>query len=172
MAQVHVAHDCQVGSHTIFANAAALAGHVEVQDFATVGAYSAVHQFCRVGTHAFMGGAHDRDQDVLPYSLTVGNRARIYGLNIVGLRRRGFAAEALRALRARLPRCCCRAGCTLARGAATGSRPRGRSRPRCETLVAFVRSSKRGVRARRARRAGRRRTSRSPERRCAASRSG
>ena len=99
MAQVHIAHDCQVGSHTIFANVAALAGHVEVHDYATVGAYSAVHQFCRVGTHAFMGGATVAVRDVLPYSLTVGNRAHLYGANTVGLRRRGFSSEAIAALR-------------------------------------------------------------------------
>ena len=70
-----------------------------VQDYATVGAYSAVHQFCRVGVHGFMGGATVATRDVLPYSLTVGNRARIYGANVVGLRRRGFPAEGMAALR-------------------------------------------------------------------------
>ena len=85
MAQVHIAHDCLVGSHTIFANSSALAGHVEVQDYATVGGYSAVHQFCRVGVHAFMGGATIATKDVLPFSLTVGNRAHLYGANVVGL---------------------------------------------------------------------------------------
>jgi UDP-N-acetylglucosamine acyltransferase len=99
MAQVHVAHDCSVGSHTIFANAATLAGHVDVHDFATVGAFSGVHQFCRVGTHAFMGGATITTKDVLPYSMTVGNRADLFGPNVVGLRRRGFAPEAIAALR-------------------------------------------------------------------------
>ncbi len=99
MAQVHVAHDCSIGSHTILANATALSGHVEVQDFATLGGFSGVHQFCRVGTHAFMGGATIATKDVLPYSLTVGNRADLFGPNVVGLRRRGFAPEAIAALR-------------------------------------------------------------------------
>ena len=99
MAQVHVAHDCLVGSHTIFANAATLSGHVEVHDFATLGGFSGVHQFCRVGTHAFMGGATVATKDVLPFSLTVGNRAHFFGLNLVGLRRRGFSPEAIAALR-------------------------------------------------------------------------
>ncbi|MFI5169871.1 MAG: acyl-ACP--UDP-N-acetylglucosamine O-acyltransferase, partial [Vicinamibacterales bacterium] len=89
MAQVHVAHDCRVGSHTILANGTALSGHVEVQDHATIGGLSGVHQFCRVGTHAFVGGATVATRDVLPYSLTVGNRGRFFGLNVVGLRRRG-----------------------------------------------------------------------------------
>jgi UDP-N-acetylglucosamine acyltransferase len=99
MAQAHVAHDCRVGDHAILANAAALSGHVEVQDWAILGGFSGVHQFCRVGTHAFMGGATVATRDVLPYSMTVGDRARIFGLNLVGLRRRGFAPEALAALR-------------------------------------------------------------------------
>ncbi len=99
MTQVHVAHDCTVGSHTIFANAATLAGHVEVQDWATLGAFSGVHQFCRVGAHAFVGGFTVVTKDVLPYSKTVGNRARIYGINTVGLTRRGFTRESLIALK-------------------------------------------------------------------------
>ena len=99
MAQVHVAHDCHVGSHTIFANAAALSGHVEVQDYATIGGLSGVHQFCRVGTHAFVGGATVATKDVLPFSLTVGNRACFFGPNLVGLRRRGFSPERIAALK-------------------------------------------------------------------------
>src|SRR4029079_19696549 len=73
-AYAHVAHDCHVGSNTIFANNATLAGHVEVGDCTTVGAFSAVHQFCRVGDHAFIGGGSICTQDVLPYVKTVGNR--------------------------------------------------------------------------------------------------
>jgi UDP-N-acetylglucosamine acyltransferase len=99
MAQAHVAHDCNVGNRTILANGVGLSGHVEIQDFAIVGGLCGVHQFCRVGTHAFMGGATIATKDVLPFSMTVGNRARIFGLNLIGLRRRGFSAEALVALR-------------------------------------------------------------------------
>jgi UDP-N-acetylglucosamine acyltransferase len=99
MAGAHVAHDCQVGSHTIFANAATLAGHVEVGDHATIGAFCGVHQFCRVGPHAFLGGYTVATQDVLPFSKTVGNRARIYGANTIGLERRGFSPERISALR-------------------------------------------------------------------------
>jgi UDP-N-acetylglucosamine acyltransferase len=99
MAQVHVAHDCRVGSHTILANAVALSGHVEVQDHATLGGLSGVHQFCRVGAYAFVGGATVATKDVLPFSLTVGNRARFFGLNVVGLRRRGFSQEQIAALK-------------------------------------------------------------------------
>lgn len=100
MAGVHIAHDCQVGSHVIFGNAATLAGHVDVADWATVNAFSGVHQFCRVGEHAFVGGYTVATKDVLPFSKVVGNRASIYGLNGIGLSRRGFSAERLAALRA------------------------------------------------------------------------
>ncbi len=81
MAYAHVAHDCHVGSHTIFGNAATLGGHVTVEDFATISAYSGVHQFCRVGQHAFIGGYTVVTRDALPFAKTVGNRARIYGVN-------------------------------------------------------------------------------------------
>jgi UDP-N-acetylglucosamine acyltransferase len=99
MNYTHVAHDCVVGNSTIFANGASLAGHVEVADFATVGAFSGVHQFCRVGAHAFLGGATIATKDVLPFSKTVGNRAHIYGVNTLGLQRRGFRAETIEAIK-------------------------------------------------------------------------
>ncbi|MGH9459068.1 MAG: acyl-ACP--UDP-N-acetylglucosamine O-acyltransferase [Thermoanaerobaculia bacterium] len=99
MAYAHVAHDCHVGDDTIFANAATLAGHVEVGDFATIGAFSAVHQFCRVGDHAFMGGFTVATQDVLPFVKTVGNRpAKTYGVNTIGLERKGFSKDTIEAL--------------------------------------------------------------------------
>ncbi|HYH07137.1 MAG TPA: acyl-ACP--UDP-N-acetylglucosamine O-acyltransferase [Thermoanaerobaculia bacterium] len=99
MAYAHVAHDCIIGDHTIFANNATLAGHVEVGDYVTVGAFSAVHQFCRVGDHAFIGGASICTQDVLPYVKTVGNRpAKTYGVNNIGLGRKGFDKETIEAL--------------------------------------------------------------------------
>ena len=99
MAYAHVAHDCHVGSHSIFGNAATLGGHVTVEDYATISAYSGVHQFCRVGQHAFVGGYTVVTRDALPYAKTVGNRARIYGVNAIGLARRGFSAELIEQLR-------------------------------------------------------------------------
>jgi len=99
MAYAHVAHDCHVGDHVIFGNAATLGGHVTVEDFATISAYSGVHQFCRVGRHAFIGGYTVVTRDALPYAKTVGNRARIYGVNAIGLARRGFSAELIDQLR-------------------------------------------------------------------------
>ena len=99
MAYAHVAHDCIIGSNTIFANNATLAGHVEVGDYTTVGAFSAVHQFCHVGDHAFIGGGSICTQDVLPYVKTVGNRpAKTYGVNTIGLERKGFQKETIEAL--------------------------------------------------------------------------
>ncbi len=100
MAYSHVAHDGQVGSHVIFANAATLAGHVTVGDHAQVGAFSAVHQFCRVGPHAFIGGFSVVTRDALPYVKTVGarNEAKIYGINTIGLQRKGFPDKTIEEL--------------------------------------------------------------------------
>jgi len=95
MAYTHVAHDCQVGSGIIFANNATLGGHVHVEDFATISALSGVHQFCRVGRHAFIGAHTAVTKDALPFAKTVGNRARVYGLNSIGLARRGFTHETI-----------------------------------------------------------------------------
>lgn len=99
MAYAHVAHDCHIGIHTVFANNATLAGHVDVGDHSTIGAFSAVHQFCRVGEHAFIGGGSICTQDVLPFVKTVGNRpATTYGINTIGLQRKGFLPETIDAL--------------------------------------------------------------------------
>jgi UDP-N-acetylglucosamine acyltransferase len=98
MAQAHVAHDCLIGDHVIMANAATLAGHVTVEDRANIGAYSGVHQFCRVGREAYIGGYSVVVKDALPFALTVGNHAKCYGLNKVGMRRRGYSRETLDAL--------------------------------------------------------------------------
>jgi UDP-N-acetylglucosamine acyltransferase len=99
MAYAHIAHDCHVGSHTIFGNAATLGGHVTVEDYATISAFSGVHQFCRVGKHAFIGGFSVITKDALPFAKTVGNRARIYGLNTIGLVRRKFSSDSIAKLR-------------------------------------------------------------------------
>lgn len=96
MAQAHVAHDCRIGSHVIMANGATLAGHVIVEDFATIGAYSGVHQFCRVGKYAFIGGYSVVVKDALPFARTVGNHAKCYGQNTLGLRRENFSSEQIR----------------------------------------------------------------------------
>ncbi|MBI4195920.1 MAG: acyl-ACP--UDP-N-acetylglucosamine O-acyltransferase [Betaproteobacteria bacterium] len=99
MAYVHLAHDCQVGNHTVFANNAQLAGHVHVGDHVILGGFTVVHQFCRIGAHSITGMGSIVLQDIPPYVTASGNSARPYGLNAEGLRRRGFAAGTVTKLR-------------------------------------------------------------------------
>ncbi|HKQ99306.1 MAG TPA: acyl-ACP--UDP-N-acetylglucosamine O-acyltransferase [Pyrinomonadaceae bacterium] len=98
MAQAHIAHDCTLGDRVIMANAATLAGHVMVEDGANIGAYSGVHQFCRVGREAYVGGYSVVVKDALPFALTVGNHAKCYGLNITGMKRRGYSEQVIKTL--------------------------------------------------------------------------
>lgn len=98
MAYSHVAHDCAVGSHVIMANAATLGGHCTIGDHVIVGGLSAVHQFVRVGDHAFVGGMSGVDTDIIPFGMAVGIRQGLAGLNIVGLKRRGFSRTQIKAL--------------------------------------------------------------------------
>ncbi|HUR81557.1 MAG TPA: acyl-ACP--UDP-N-acetylglucosamine O-acyltransferase, partial [Thermoanaerobaculia bacterium] len=144
MAYSHVAHDCHIGSNTIFANNATLAGHVEIGDFATVGAFSAVHQFCRVGEHAFIGGGTIATQDVLPFVKTVGNRpASTYGVNNIGLERKGFDKDTIEALQ-RAYRILTRSKLLLADALAKIEADLG-FHSEVSYFVEFVRGSKRGV---------------------------
>ncbi len=99
MVGAHVAHDCRVGNHVIFANNATLGGHVVVGNFAIIGGLAAVHQHCRIGAHAIIGGVSAVVQDVIPYGSATGDRARLIGLNVVGLRRRDFPRSEVQALR-------------------------------------------------------------------------
>lgn len=143
MAQVHVAHDCLIGNQVIMANAATLAGHVMVDDGANIGAYSGVHQFCRVGREAYVGGYSVVVKDALPFALTVGNHARCYGLNKVGMRRRGYSRETIDALH--------RAFHLLLSSKLNTAQALERIREdirnsgEVSELVAFIESSKRGV---------------------------
>ena len=99
MAGTHVAHDCTVGDHVVLANNASLGGHVVVDDYAILGGLAGVHQFCRIGAHSFVGAMSSVVQDVIPYGSASGDRARLVGLNIVGLRRREFSRADIQALR-------------------------------------------------------------------------
>lgn len=99
MAYVHVAHDCQIGEHVIMANQASLAGHVEIGRHAVIGGMTGVHQFVRIGEHAFLGACSAVLQDIPPFVKAQGNRAKPFGLNVVGLRRHGYSTEALHALK-------------------------------------------------------------------------
>lgn len=95
MAYAHIAHDCIIKNHVILANAATMAGHVEVDDYAILGGLSAVHQFARIGCHVMASGGSMIGQDVVPYAIVQGDRAKVVGLNLTGLKRRGFSSEAL-----------------------------------------------------------------------------
>ncbi|MBL4692248.1 MAG: acyl-ACP--UDP-N-acetylglucosamine O-acyltransferase [Magnetovibrio sp.] len=99
MVGAHVAHDCMISDHVILVNNATLAGHVEIGEFAIIGGLSAVHQFVRIGKHAMLGGMSGVENDVIPYATVTGNRAHLAGLNLVGLRRRGFKRDVIHGMR-------------------------------------------------------------------------
>lgn len=143
MVYSHVAHDCVVGSRTVFSNSATLAGHVEVEDDAVVGAFSAVHQFSRVGRHAYIGGFSVVTRDALPFVKTVGQRPLCYGLNRVGLERKGFGGERLDRLEAAY-RLLVRSRLPLPR-AVERLRAELGGDPDVDFLVDFVGRSQRGV---------------------------
>jgi acyl-[acyl-carrier-protein]--UDP-N-acetylglucosamine O-acyltransferase len=98
MAYAHVAHNCKLGNHIIMSNVATLGGHVHVEDYAIISGLSAVHQFSRIGAHSIIGGASGVAKDIPPYTLANGNHARLFGLNLVGLKRRNFSEETIKAL--------------------------------------------------------------------------
>jgi len=146
MNYVHVAHDCHVGSGTIFGPGATLGGHVTVDDFATISAYSGVHQFCRVGRHAFIGGYSVVTKDALPFAKTVGARSvcRVYGLNTIGLARRGFAEDTLARLK-RAYRYLLQSRLNVTQALQRIERDPSCASPEVEYLVNFIRSAPRGV---------------------------
>ncbi|MDH3628474.1 MAG: acyl-ACP--UDP-N-acetylglucosamine O-acyltransferase [Acidobacteriota bacterium] len=143
MAYTHIGHDCLVGDRNILANAATLAGHVEIGNDATVGAYSGIHQFCRVADHAFIGGYSVVTQDAMPWVMTVGNRAKAYGLNLVGLKRGGVPRETITALK-KAYRMLFRSGETLETAVDTVDAELGQY-TEVKQLLEFIRSSERGV---------------------------
>ena len=99
MVSSHIAHDCRIGNNVILVNNASLAGHVIIEDYAILGAFSGVHQFCRIGKHSMTGAMSGIDSDVIPYGTVLGNRAYLSGLNIIGLKRRGFSKQIIQELR-------------------------------------------------------------------------
>lgn len=143
MAYSHVAHDCVVGDQVILANAATLAGHVTVEDHVIVGGLAAVQQFARLGAHSFIGGVSGVNQDVPPYMLVSGMPASSHGLNLVGLKRRGFGEEAIRALK-RAHQTIFRSGLTLAKALAQ-VRAEQAGVPEVARLVEFIEASRIGV---------------------------
>ena len=150
MAYVHIAHDCHVGNDTIFGNMATLGGHVTVQDFANITAGSGVHQFCRVGRHAFIGGYSVITKDALPFARTVGSRpARIFGVNAIGLQRRGIPSEVIAKLK-RSFRYLLQSKLNTTSALRQIERDRSLACPEVQFVVDFIRSSERGVILRRA----------------------
>ena len=143
MAYAHVAHDCHIANDTIFGNNATLGGHVYVEDYATISAGSGVHQFCRIGQHAFVGGYSVVTKDALPYAKTVGNRARIYGLNTIGLIRRGFSEEIVGKLR-RAYRYLLQSKLNTTRALKQIEQDKSLACAEVQYLVDFIRSSQRG----------------------------
>ena len=144
MAYAHVAHDCIIGNRTIFGNGATLGGHVVVEDEAAISAYSGVHQFCRVGRQAFIGGYSVVTKDALPYGKTVGNRARIYGLNTIGLVRRSCSPETIAKLK-RAYRYLLQSKLNTTRAIQHISDDDSLVCPEVQYLVEFIRTSERGV---------------------------
>jgi len=143
MAYVHIAHDCQVGNRTIFANNSQLAGHVHVDDWAILGGYTGVHQFCRVGSHTMTAVGTVVLQDVPPYVMAAGNSATPYGINAEGLKRRGFSPEALMALK-RAYRTLYKSGLMLEE-ARLKLEEDAKTHPEIQPILDFLAVSKRGI---------------------------
>jgi UDP-N-acetylglucosamine acyltransferase len=143
MAYAHVAHDCHIGDEIIVGHAATLGGHVTIDDFAIISAGSGVHQFCRVGEHAFVGGYSVVTKDALPYAKTVGNRARIYGLNTIGLIRRGFSDDVVGKLKTAY-RYLLQSKLNTSRALKKIEQDRSLACAEVQYLVEFIRSSQRG----------------------------
>jgi UDP-N-acetylglucosamine acyltransferase len=141
MAYVHIAHDCQVGNHTVFANNAQLAGHVHVGDHAMLGAYTGVHQYCRIGEHAMTAAASIVLSDVPPFIMAAGHSAEPRGLNVEGLQRRGFDADRIQRLK-RAYKTLYRKGLTLEEAKA---RLRNEDGPDVRVLLEFIEQSRRGI---------------------------
>jgi UDP-N-acetylglucosamine acyltransferase len=144
MTGVHIAHDCRVGSYTIFANSATLAGHVIVEDYASVGAFSPVHQFCRIGRHSYIGASTVITQDVPPFARVVTEReTRCYGINSIGLERRGFPRERIEVIE-RAYRLLMRSKLNTSQ-AVEEMRAQLNGSAEVAELIAFIESSKRGL---------------------------
>ena len=148
MAYAHVAHDCAIENDAILGNAATLGGHVHVEDFANISAFSGVHQFCRVGRHAFIGGYSVVTKDAMPFAKSVGNRARIYGLNTIGLVRRGFSPDSIGKLK-RAYRYLLVSKLNTSRAVSAIQADPSLACPEVQYLVEFIRGSHRGVLLRR-----------------------
>ncbi len=143
MAYVHIAHDCKVGHDTILANAVTLAGHVKIGNYVFVGGLTPIHQFCRIGDYAMVGGASAVDKDIPPFTRASKNHAMLYGLNLVGLKRRGFTSEQIKLLKEAY-RILFRKSATLEEGIKEIQEKLPQT-PEIQKLIDFVKNSKRGI---------------------------
>lgn len=143
MAYAHVAHDCLIGNHVIMANAAALGGHIIIDDYAVLGGLVAVHQFVRIGGYAMIGGGAIVVQDVPPYLTASGNRAKLYGLNLVGLKRQGFSKEEIEAIK-KTYKLVFHSHRPLKEAVKESRNTWGHHQP-VETFLSFIENSKRGI---------------------------
>jgi UDP-N-acetylglucosamine acyltransferase len=143
MAYVHIAHDCKTGRKAILANNATLAGHIVIEDFVTVGGLVAIHQFVRIGNYAYIGGKSAVVKDIPPYVIAAGDRAKLHGLNSVGLKRHGFSKETLSSLK-KAYRILFRIGLTLNEAIERVKAEVGQV-PEVNDLIRFIKSSKRGI---------------------------
>lgn len=143
MAYVHIAHDCEVGDHTVFANNATLAGHVSIGDHAILGGFTGVHQFCRVGAHVITGIASVIRQDIPPFVTVAGNPTAPHGINAEGLKRRGYSPEAIAALK-RAYKTLYKSGLGLAEAQAAIAQD-AQTQPELAPLAAFLAVSGRGI---------------------------
>jgi UDP-N-acetylglucosamine acyltransferase len=143
LAYSHVAHDCELGNHILMANSVALGGHITIGDYAILGGIVAVHQFARIGSYAIVGGQSAVTMDIPPYVSAAGNRAQLYGLNLVGLKRRGFSEQAIATLK-KAYKIIFRSGLTQEEALQKVAEELTAS-PEAMHLVEFIKSSKRGV---------------------------
>ena len=144
MAYSHVAHDCQIGNEVIMSNAATLAGHIVIEDWAIIGGLVAIHQFCRVGTHAFIGGVSGVTLDIPPYMLASGSHVKLFGLNTIGLKRANFSEETVKALK-KAYRIIFRSALTLEKAIKKVGEDEIFHTPEVQHLLDFIQHSKRGI---------------------------
>ncbi len=143
MAYCHVAHDCRIGNHVILANAATLAGHIQIEDHAIVGGLVGVHQFVRLGCHSIIGGGSGVNKDIPPYTMANGQRAKLFGLNSVGLKRHNFSDEVLRNLK-KAYRLILRSNHTLEKALELAKAEIPNS-PEVDHFIDFIKNSERGI---------------------------
>lgn len=141
----HVAHDCQLGSHIILSNSVGLAGHITVEDHAIISGFAAAHQFCRIGQHAMVGGMSKVVQDVPPFMMVAGNPTSTRGVNTVGLQRRGFTEDDMRALKTAYKKLFLKKDISLSEGLNSLKATDDGDNPKVKELIAFIEQSERGM---------------------------